>query len=75
MAKNITDGRHTISGYEVYIENGKIVRGMKRDPSGIGKLPAYVYRSSKYGGYDRESGGLTVSAFRSGVRRGTISLM
>ena len=72
------DGWHTISGYEVYVEDGYILRGINRDQNG-GMLPAFVYRQ------DRTKSGrecdrwtleekITPDAFRSGVRRWTICL-
>ncbi len=61
------DGWHTISGYHVHIENGRIDRGMTADK----QRTTYIYRHSKTNGYDKEDS-ITIDAFRSGVRRGTI---
>ena len=63
------DGWHVLQGYDVFVENGYIVRGMKDNC----QLPAYVYRSSKFGGYKREWR-ITPAAFVAGVKRGTIIL-
>lgn len=66
------DGWHVINGYEVKVEDGKIVRGMKNQ--GSGKVAAYVYRKCKTGGWN-VTFNATPSAFRSGLKRGTYSLM
>ncbi len=63
------DGYHKICGYDVYVENDKVIRGTKANVT----LPAYVYRSCKTGGWDREYN-ISVSAFRAGIRRGTINM-
>lgn len=67
MKKVYNDGWHTIIGYKVYIENGMIVRGLSDDS----QRPIYVYRKSRFGGYDKEDR-ITPDAFRAGVNRGTI---
>lgn len=65
-----TDGWHKICGYDVYIENGEIVRGVSDDWS----RPLYVYRLCRNGdGYDREEH-ITPAAFRAGLKRGTVKL-
>lgn len=77
--EKMKDGWHTISGYEVYVEDGYILRGIKYDQNG-GALPAFVYRR------DRTKAGIQVNgwtsedkispeAFRAGVRRDTIRLL
>lgn len=58
-----------ILGYDVYVENNIIIRALKNN----GSLPAYIYKKSKYGGWDIVNG-CTVSAFRSGVYSGTYSI-
>ncbi len=63
------DGWHKICGYDVYVENDKVLRGTKYN----GQLPSCVYRSCKSGGWDREYK-ISVDAFRAGVRRGTIKM-
>ncbi len=68
---NDYDGWHTVCGYEVYIKDGMIHEGMIR--SGDSKVPAYVYRAVRSGGWQKEDE-VTVSAFRNGARRGTIRL-
>lgn len=63
------DGWHKICDYDVYIENDRVLRGTKAN----GTLPAYVYRACRTGGWDNDCG-LTVNAFKAGVRRGTIRM-
>ena len=36
------DGWHKIKGYDVYVEDNKIIRGIKKDHNGY-EVPAYVY--------------------------------
>lgn len=55
-----------VAGYEVYIENGYIIRGIKNG------VTAYVYRQVKDGWKKEDK--ITEAAFRSGVRRGTVDL-
>ena len=72
--KTIMDGWHTICGCEVYVEDGKIIRGMKEDRN-HSKVPAWVYRyNSRERVWVREYGGITVAAFRAGYARETIDL-
>ena len=59
--------------YEVYVsENGKVVRGVKKDTNGS-LVTAYPYTPSRYGGWELNQY-LTLSAFRSRVRRGTVTM-
>lgn len=68
----------TICGktYNVLIEDGFVVRGTKIPYGQSQPVPAYVYRfDSKAGhGWWKENHGVSLEAFRSGVRRGTIDL-
>lgn len=64
--KKIKDGWHTISGYTVYVEDGKVLRGLSSDK----QKAVFPYRAVKDGW--TSASGLTVGAFRSGVRRETI---
>lgn len=67
------DGWHKILGYEIYVENNIVKRGVLHK-SELNIVPGYVYR--KIGtGWSRESLGITVNAFIGGVRRGTIDLL
>lgn len=70
--KNRRDGWHKLQGYDVYIENNQILRGLKTDRNG-GEVTAYPYRLSRYGGWDN-CAGISVDAFIAGVRRDTIIL-
>ena len=70
MAK-IKDGWHTIAGYEVYVENGRILRGL----NGSGDKTLYPYRWNKQYDSRVNDSGLTVDAFRAGIRRGTIEML
>lgn len=49
MAK-YKDGWHKVAGFDVYAENGRILRGIKYDAEQ--PLAAYCYHSSKHGGLD-----------------------
>lgn len=66
------DGWHKICGYDVYVENDRVLRGTKAN----GTLSAYVYRACRTCGpalWEAEDS-ITVNAFRTGVRRGTIRM-
>ncbi len=67
--KEYKDGWHKICGYNVYIENDKVLRGTKSN----GTLPAYVYRRVNERTWSHEEN-ITVNAFRAGIRRGTIRM-
>ena len=71
MSKKIMDGWHTICGYRVLVEDGKVIRGMKEDYNGS-LVPAYVYRAVSDGW--TSASGLSVAAFRARVYRGTVEL-
>lgn len=72
MKKVIKDGWHVICGYEVYVENGIVIRGIREDYNGS-RVSAYPYRACRSGGWDHDT--MSVDAFRAGVKRGTISLL
>lgn len=62
------DGWHKICGAMVYVENGKVMRGVQDGRT------VYPYRkNTKIGGWDNVSG-LSVAAFRAGMKRGTIDI-
>lgn len=63
------DGFHKIAGYDVYVENDKVLRGVSSDWT----KTTYVYRACKKGGWDCVRS-ISVDAFRAGVRRGTIKM-
>lgn len=61
----IKDGWYKVYGDEVYVEDGKVVRGVR---SGV---TCYPYEKTKDGAWRNISGEITLSAFRSGYKRGT----
>jgi hypothetical protein len=56
----IKDGWHTVKGFEVYVEDGHIIRGTSGE--GVNYKTTYPYRSAREGGW--EKGEPTVSAFK-----------
>lgn len=73
MAKMMKDGWHIVCGYEVYVEDNRIRRGVKKDYNGS-LVPAWPYRwLDEYNCWTEECG-CTVSAFRSGFYRGTYDM-
>lgn len=61
------NGWHTVKGIEVYVEDGKVVRGL------AGGVATYPYEYLKeYNSYTNISGELTLSAFRGRLERGTV---
>lgn len=74
MSKKVNDGWHTILGNLVYVENGKVMYGMKKDYNGSW-VTAAVYRGTNHGYWVNENRCNTVDAFRAGVKRRTIVLM
>lgn len=69
--KQYKDGWHKIAGYEVYMEDGYIVRGMTGN--GAKQRTTYVYRASRNEGWDLEER-IKPDAFRAGVKRGTVKM-
>ena len=65
------NGWHVINGWKVYVEDGRILRGIIGE--GNNQTAAIPYRASRSGGWD-SCGGLTVEAFRAGTKRRTIIL-
>ena len=65
------NGWHTIYGNNVYVEDGKVLRGVSHDH----QRTEYPYRwiGNPYKCYTLASG-IGVEAFRSGVRRGTVMM-
>lgn len=64
------DGWHTIAGKSVYVENERIIRGMKNNDT----LTAYVYRWDRSTNAWIKEDSITPAAFRAGLKRGTIQL-
>ena len=63
------DGWHNVYGSRVYVQGGRVVRGISSD----GQCTVYPYRSSRWGGYDIDTS-MTLAALRAGIRRGTVIL-
>lgn len=62
------DGWHTILGWEVYVENGNIFRGIDKEKT------YYPYRwNKKYNCWVNDAP-LSVGVFRAGMNRGTIKM-
>lgn len=62
------NGWHKVYGIEVYVEDGRVVRGQANG------RPIYAYRENRrYGGWDKVTS-LSVSAIRAGLNRGTIEM-
>lgn len=72
MTKQSSDGWHNFYGYEVYVEDGCIQRGIGYDHNRH-EITRYPYRKCPDSGWGTDIG-LTVEAFRAGVRRGTIKM-
>lgn len=65
-------GWHTVKGYEVYVEDDKVMRGIGKDHNSQ-EVTVYPYSYLKeYNSYTSLSGELTLSAFRSRLNRGTV---
>ena len=65
------DGWHVLKGYEVYVENNMVMRGIKEDHNGE-RVTAYPYRyNTTYGGCDNVSGEVKADTVR---RSGLYSL-
>lgn len=63
------DGWHVVCGFDVYIRNGYIIRGV----ADRGRKTIYPYRRHKYGEWSLDQF-MTPSAFRSAYKRGTVRL-
>ena len=67
----IKDGWHIIKNYIVIVENGRVLRGVSSQD--WQQHAIWPYRAGKY--CWTNVSGISVEAFRSGVRRGTITMM
>lgn len=64
------NGWHVIRGRDVYVEDGKVLRGLKNN----GQETAFPYRKAKQPNcWFRET--MTVAAFSAGMARGTVRLL
>lgn len=64
------DGWHKVYGEDVYVENGRVLRGTTG--SGPAYRPTYPYRWTG-NGYTIDTG-ITVDALRAGMKKGTIAM-
>lgn len=64
----IKDGWHKIYNFDVYVEDDRVLRGIKKDRNG-GEVTAYPYSACKTGGWDNASG-VKVDTFRRGLKDG-----
>lgn len=64
------DGWHIILGYDVYIENNKVLRGTLGE--GITYRPAYPYKWDKRNRCWIKNTGISINSFRNGVKRESI---
>ncbi len=69
--KAIRDGWHKVAGYDVFVEGGKVLRGTIG--SGTSYRTGYPYKYYRTGAYN--VAGISVNAFRYGVKRGNIELL
>lgn len=69
MKKTVKDGWHKIAGYDVYVENGNVKRGVTAD----GQKATYPYRAGKYGGWDNDVY-MSVDNFRRKANNGTAAM-
>lgn len=72
MTRKVSNGWHSLCGYDVYVEDGYVLRGVQGD--GVNMKTTYPYRLCRKGGWDNACG-ISVSAFRSACRRGTVRMM
>ena len=68
----VSNGWHNLSGYLVYVWDGQVVRGMFG--VGLDQRPAWLYRYNSRLGIWSFCVSMSVNAFRSGVRRGTVKI-
>ena len=65
LKKSVKDGWHTVYGYDVYVEDGQVKRGIVKG------CTAYPCRKSIYGGWSVDTH-MTLDALRAGLSRETI---
>ena len=59
------DGWHVIKGFEVYVDDNKVIRGVKKDHSGS-EVPAHVYKLDEKMQCWNSVSKVNVNTFRSG---------
>lgn len=72
MLKKEKDGWHNFYGNDIYVEDGKVLRGNKG--SDFSYVTVYPYRWDSNRNCWINVSGITVAAFRAGIKRGTIEL-
>lgn len=70
MKKVIKDGWHKLAGYEVYVEDGYVIRGVVSEFHGLSQHSVYPYERCIYGGWSKCTP-LAIT-FTSRIRRGTL---
>lgn len=65
----IKDGWHNFYDKLIYVENEKVIRATIKDNGNY--ITCYPYEKTKDGAWRNISGEVTLSAFRSGYKRGT----
>lgn len=86
MTKGVKDGKHVISGFECETENGIITKVYYYDTHDVRTLGTIYkadmrtyrpdgYRIDRYIAGWYSVSGVTPSAFRSGIKRGTYAVM
>lgn len=71
--RKVKDGWHKVLGYDVYVENGKVMRCLVSHSSGY--RTAYPYRDEPYYNCMGICIGISLDALRAGLKRGTIRIM
>ena len=66
------DGWHTVTGYEVYVEGNKVIRGVHRCRDGY--VVAWPYRAVGSATWENVAG-VGVEAFRAACRRGNMAML
>ena len=71
--KKVKDGWHTITGYDVFVEDGRVVRGTAG--SGYNLHTVYPYRYNRgLRCWVNVSRQISVDALRAGIRRETMGM-
>lgn len=73
MSRKVKDGWHTICGYEVYVEDGKVRRGIATVSGNQTTIYPYRWLGKPYNCYTSDPY-MSVDAFRSAVNRGTAQM-
>ncbi len=71
MARKVKDGWHSVYGMTVLVEDGRIRYGV--GGTGLKYHTTHPYQSNGHTGWYNITG-VTLEAFRSGVRRGTMDM-